>query len=78
MLTPHNLTCEYFTNPMGLDVQQPRLSWKSRSTQRCARQTAYQIAVVDNPTLFADPSPDSSAGDLLWDSSKFIRCHNRL
>lgn len=59
MLTPHNLTCEYFTNPLGLDVRQPRLSWVSSATARGARQTAYQILVN---------SPDS----VVWDSGKVV------
>lgn len=57
MLTPHTLTCEYFTNPLGIDVRQPRLSWKSRSSERNARQTAYQIQVVaadDKETVLWD------------------------
>ena len=57
MLTLDNLTCEYFTNPLGLDVPQPRLSWKSHAPHRGARQTAYQIQVFTDTTL-------------LWDSGK--------
>jgi alpha-L-rhamnosidase len=57
MLTPHSLTCEYFTNLIGMDVPQPRLSWKSSAQGRGARQSAYQIVVT--------------SGDVtLWDSGK--------
>lgn len=56
MLTPHHLTCEYFTNPIGLDVPNPRLSWQSKAAQRGALQTAYQIQVTANDQT------------VLWDS----------
>jgi alpha-L-rhamnosidase len=61
-LSPHDLTCEHFANPVGIDVASPRLSWKSRSDLRGARQTAYQIVVAAS-----DAALD---GDLLWDSGK--------
>lgn len=62
MLTPYDLTCEYLTNPVGLDVREPRLSWKSRASSRGARQSAYQIVVADAP--FEGPHT------LLWDTGK--------
>ena len=43
MTTIFHLTCEYQTNPLGIDVRQPRLGWKMGSDLRGARQTAYQI-----------------------------------
>ncbi len=59
-----HLICEYRTNPLGIDVLQPRLSWQMQSDRRGARQTAYQILTAS-----------SEAGlngniDLLWDSGK--------
>ena len=51
MLTPDSLICEYFTNPIGIDVSKPRLSWQSTSEQRGARQTAYQIQVNERPNV---------------------------
>jgi phosphohistidine phosphatase SixA len=38
-----NLRCEYRSNPLGIDVLAPRLSWVLVSDRRGARQTAYQI-----------------------------------
>src|SRR4030095_5048671 len=40
-----NLLCENLTNPIGLDVQQPRFSWQLVSDQRNVFQTAYEIIV---------------------------------
>ncbi len=63
-LRPVELRCEYAANPLGIDVAQPRLSWKLASQQRGQRQTAYQIQVFSNTNLVKDATPD------LWDSSK--------
>ena len=40
-----NLRCEMLTNPQGIDVKQPRLSWQLQSDQRNVVQTAYEILV---------------------------------
>src|SRR6187399_3179137 len=40
-----NLLTENQTNPIGLDVQQPRFSWQLESEQRNISQTAYEITV---------------------------------
>jgi alpha-L-rhamnosidase len=42
---PFDLTCEYLTNPLGLDENRPRLAWKSR----CANQSAYEVHVSSAP-----------------------------
>ena len=64
MTTLSHLTCEYRTNPLGIDVLQPRLSWRLESDQRGTRQTAYQILVAPNE---ADLNAGSS---LVWDSGR--------
>ena len=64
MTTISHLTCEYRTNPLGIDVLQPRLSWQMQSDRRGARQTAYRILVASSQT-----SLDGSTG-LLWDGGK--------
>ena len=59
-----HLTCEYRTNPLGIDVLQPRLSWQLQSSERGARQIAYQI-------LVASSEADLESGlNLAWDSGK--------
>ncbi|RMI38703.1 glycoside hydrolase family 78 protein [Streptomyces triticirhizae] len=55
-------TTEYADRPLGLDVEQPRLSWTLESAVRGQRQTAYQIRVASSPALL--DSPD------IWDSGK--------
>ena len=62
----NNLTCEYLQNPLGIDVPDPRLSWKLSSGHRGEVQTAYQILVASSKdALVADK------GDL-WDSGKVM------
>lgn len=61
------LRCEYLTDPLGIDVTRPRLSWVLEAGPTAARgrvQTAYQVLVAD--------SPEALAGDqgTLWDSGK--------
>jgi alpha-L-rhamnosidase len=45
-VTPTRLRCEYATNPLGIDVARPQLSWALESRQRGQVQTAYQILVA--------------------------------
>ena len=52
-----HLLTENLTNPIGLDVQQPRFSWQLVSDKRNITQTAYEIIVS------ADKGP-------LWKSGK--------
>lgn len=41
----YDLTCEHKNNPLGIDVPQPRLSWKMKSAGYNIMQTAYSIRV---------------------------------
>lgn len=65
-LQPFDLECEYLSNPLGIDVLQPRLSWKMGATAsiRGQKQTAYQILVASSQALL-----DADQGDL-WDSGR--------
>jgi alpha-L-rhamnosidase len=54
-----DLRCEYQDNPLGIDVAQPRLSWKLVSEQRGVTQSAYQIQVTDT-------------SDVLWETGKVL------
>ncbi len=52
-LTAHDLRCEYRTNPHGIDVVEPRLSWILGSDVRGQKQTAYQVLVATNMDTLA-------------------------
>ncbi|MBP2642673.1 MAG: alpha-L-rhamnosidase [Firmicutes bacterium] len=56
------VTCEYRTNPIGLDVTSPRLSWKIVSEERNCIQGAYRIIVAI----------DQDFTDIAWDSGKVL------
>lgn len=59
-----HLTCEYRTNPLGINVRKPRLSWQMQNDRRGAHQTAYQI-------LAASTEKDlDGTTRFLWDSGK--------
>ena len=65
-----NLRCEYRDNPLGIDAEKPRLSWKIDEPQseipRGQKQTAYQVLVASSPELLAKDQGD------LWDSKKVV------
>ena len=65
-LPPQNLRCEYLSDPLGVDVRQPRFAWGLDHTARGQRQTAYQILVATQPGLL-----DQDKGDQ-WDSGKVV------
>jgi len=64
-----NMRCEYRENPLGIDVENPRLSWiieerSQRPEVRGQKQTAYQVLVASSEELLAKDQGD------LWDSGK--------
>ncbi len=56
--------CELATDPFGVDVAAPRLSWRVASGERGQRQTAWQIQAASTPALLSEDRPD------LWDSGR--------
>lgn len=52
--------CEYTNNPLGIDTQKPRFSWKIKALTRGAGQSAYRICVFDN------------VGKCVWDTKKTL------
>ena len=43
-----NLSCEYQTNPLGIDEVKPHFNWVLKSSVRNQKQTAYELIVSDN------------------------------
>jgi alpha-L-rhamnosidase len=54
------LVCEYHTNPIGIDVMKPRMSWKIVSPETNFMQSAYEIKLTDQ----------TSKGKVIWNSGK--------
>src|SRR2546425_980310 len=63
-LTALGLRVEYLTNPIGIDVVQPRLSWRIESTRRNTMQSTYQLEVDTSEANL------TRGANLLWDSGK--------
>ena len=59
-----HLRVEQLTQPVGIDAETPRLSWRLASDRQEVMQTAYHILVASSPALLA-----GNEGDL-WDSGK--------
>src|SRR5271157_643266 len=59
-----SLRCEYLSNPLGIDVVNPRLSWIVESDSRGDKQTAYQVLVASSEDRLNEKSED------LWDTGK--------
>lgn len=64
MTTITNLKCEYRNNPLGIDVQEPRLSWQMKTDRHHARQTAYRIFAATTIEQLQQDQAD------YWDSGK--------
>ncbi len=64
---PERLRCEYLSNPLGLDVLQPRFSWIwGAAERRGVSQSAYHILVSSSRENLG-----RGVGDL-WDSGKVM------
>jgi alpha-L-rhamnosidase len=59
-----NLRCEYLNNPLGIDIQHPRLSWELSSDGTNKAQKAYQVVVSTDAALLDKEKADA------WDSKK--------
>lgn len=63
----YDLQCEYLTNPLGIDVEKPRLSWRIGENDiniRGQEQTAYHVLVASSKILLEKGKSD------IWDSKK--------
>lgn len=67
-LKTQDLRCEYRVNPLGIDNESPRLSWKiiDPLNTRGQKQTAYRILVASSLDNL-----NGNKGDL-WDSGKVV------
>ena len=59
-----NLICEYQSNPLGIDVKSPRLSWQIHTDKQNLMQSAYEIRVVESSGALHHQSK------LAWNSGK--------
>lgn len=64
MLSVSRLRCEYQSDPLGIDAQQPRLSWVLTADADSHAQSAWQILVATEDALLSEGAAD------LWNSGK--------
>ena len=69
-ITPGDLRCEYLRNPLGIDVDRPRLSWILQTEEPGQKQTAYEVLVASSEKTLG-----SNRGDL-WSSGKVSSDHS--
>jgi alpha-L-rhamnosidase len=60
MLEAVNLKCEYLENPVGLDTNNPRISWQIQGVGRGILQKAYQLQVA----------AEGDFSCVMWDTGK--------
>ncbi len=63
---PVKLQCEHLENPLGIDVTNPRLSWKLDDNRMGALQTAYRVVVGTDSSMVAQGKGN------LWDTHKVL------
>ena len=66
-LTVSDLRCEYLQNPIGIDVEVPRLSWKLKSDKKNVMQASYEIRRAGNKEELEKPA--ASLGVIKSDQS---------
>lgn len=60
----HNLRCEYLSNPLGIDVRNPRLSWTLNPAPGVGGQSAYRVLAASSLARLQKDEGD------LWDSGR--------
>ncbi|MDX2442877.1 MAG: family 78 glycoside hydrolase catalytic domain [Bacteroidales bacterium] len=60
----NELKCEYQSDPLGIDIPDPRLSWKLSSPFQAQKQTAYQVLAASKLILLDPEKAD------LWNSGR--------
>ena len=64
-----DLRCEYLTNPLGIDIKNPRLAWRLSDSTHNASQTSYQILVdTDSLNLTVNKANVWNSGKIANDS----------
>ena len=74
---PVGLRCEFLENPLGLETQTPRLSWRLDDPRKGARQTACRIVAASSADkLELEVNPDSIRTCAIFDISSLFKVFN--
>lgn len=69
-----HLQCEMLTDPLGIDVQQPRLSWQLDTEVPDVMQTHYQVLVASTPDKLTATQADYwNSGKVTSDNAMTVR-----
>jgi alpha-L-rhamnosidase len=68
----NKLRCEYKTEPMGIDVRKPRLSWQLRSSEKNVLQTSYEVRVGESEELLVQGKAIWTSGQQVSDESTHV------
>ncbi|MBS1708685.1 MAG: family 78 glycoside hydrolase catalytic domain [Armatimonadetes bacterium] len=60
------LTCEHESQPLAVEAEKPRLSWRTETESKNWTQSAYRVLVASSPALLKQGKGD------LWDSGKVV------
>ncbi|MDR1169539.1 MAG: glycoside hydrolase family 78 protein [Prevotellaceae bacterium] len=73
-LRVEGLTCEYLVDPLGIDTETPRISWKLTDSKhvRGQRQTAFHVLIATTPAKLRDSEAD------VWNSGKVASTQSHL
>jgi alpha-L-rhamnosidase len=66
VVSARELRCEYLVNPLGIDVERPRLSWMLSPAAGVRGQSSYRVLVASNREVLQKDQGD------LWDSGRVI------
>jgi alpha-L-rhamnosidase len=72
VLEVKKLRCEYKTDPMGLDVPKPRLSWQLTSTEKNVMQTSYEVRVAESEAALAKRKTTWTSGKQMSGESTHV------
>src|SRR5215470_17795018 len=72
VLEVKKLRCEYKTDPMGIDVPRPRLSWQLGSTEKNVLQTSYELRVAESEAALAKRKTVWATGKQMSDESTHV------
>ena len=65
----NDLMTEYLNDPLGVDIPNPRFTWKLSSGSRGIRQEAYQVTVSSSKRVLKNQADIWDSGRILSDRS---------
>jgi len=72
VLEVKKLRCEYKSDPVGIDVPKPRLSWQLSSTEKNVLQTSYEVRVGESEAALAKGKMSWASGKQMSDESAHV------